>query len=172
MTSVTECGVKLTTKQNTKAPRTNPLSPPFVSRSTLFTAVPTSQLCPGFQSHCFSSGFPSKIFYVFVTPSMPSTSSFYLIFLDLSIWIISCENSSLCNCLHSHATLSISLSNIILSTQISKIVSLCAFINVTNKISHSNKISSTFKYLIFMVLNSRREERTFWTESSNNNPRI
>jgi hypothetical protein len=91
---VTESGVELTTKQTTKAPApwTNPLPPPFVSRSTLLTTVPTSQLCRGFQTHYFFSGSPYKIFHIFFTPSMRSTCSVYLIVLDLSILIISGEN--------------------------------------------------------------------------------
>jgi hypothetical protein len=64
---VTESSVKLTTKQTTKfpAPGSNPLPPPFVSRSTLLTAVPTSQLCRGFLTNYFSSDFPNKIFHAF-----------------------------------------------------------------------------------------------------------
>jgi hypothetical protein len=70
---------------------------------------------------------------------------------------------SLCSFLQLPATSSLFGPNILLNTLFSSTLSLVTSFNVRDQVSHPYKIV-VFYILIFMLLDSRGEEKRFWTE--------
>jgi hypothetical protein len=76
-------------------------------------------------------------------------------------------SSSLCSFLQPHVTSTLFDSNILLSTLFSNTFSLCLSLNVRDQVSHPYRTMSKIKLLyiiILMFLDSRREDKRFWTE--------
>jgi hypothetical protein len=75
--------------------------------------------------------------------------------------------SLLCSSLQLYITSSLFIPNIFLGTLFSHTLSLCSFYNVRDQVSHpyrtTGKIIPLY-ILIFMFLDSRWEDKRFWTE--------
>jgi hypothetical protein len=77
------------------------------------------------------------------------------------------RSSSLCNFLHSPVTSYLFGPNILLSTLLSKTLSLCTSLNVRDQVSHPYRNTGKiiiWNILIFMLFDSRREDGSFWSE--------
>jgi hypothetical protein len=134
--------------------------------------LPT-QLRLGLPSGLFRSGFPTNILYTFLF-SISATCPAHLILLHLIILIVLHEECklwsfSLCSCLQPSVTSSLFGPNILLSNLFSNTLSLCSSLNIRDQDSHSYRTTGkiiVLYILIFMFLDSRREDKKFWTEWS------
>jgi len=99
----------------------------------------------------FPSGFPTKTLYTSLLYTIRATCPTHLILLHFITQRILGEeyrsfSSSLCSFLHSPVTSSFLGPNILLNTLFSYILSLRSSLNVSDQVSHPNKITGTFRH--------------------------
>jgi hypothetical protein len=125
-----------------------------------------------FSSGLFPSNFPTNILHAFLFSPTHDTCPVHLILLDLFILITSDQeykslSSSLFSFLQPHVTSSLFCANILFSTLSSNTLCLHSSLNVTDKISHPHRTTGkiiVLYILTFMFLDSRQEDKRFWTE--------
>jgi hypothetical protein len=135
--------------------------------SIRFILILSTRLLLGLHSCLFLSSSLTNIVYAFIFFPIRATCRAYLIILDLITLIILGEeyklwSSSLCSFLQPPVTSSLFDPSIFLNT-----LSLCSSLNVRDKLSRPYKITGkiiVFYIQIFMLLDSRLEDKRFWTE--------
>jgi hypothetical protein len=132
----------------------------------------SSHLLLGVSTGLFPSGLQTNILYAFLFSKITATCPVHYILLNSIILNILGEeyklwSSSLCSCLHPPVTSFLFGPNIPLNILLSNTLSLYPFLNVINQVSHpyrtTGKIIVLYN-LIFMFLDSWREDKRFWTE--------
>jgi hypothetical protein len=100
----------------------------------------------GLPSGLFPSGFPTTIFYAFLTSSTCATGPAHLTFLDLFILITRSEEEKLCNFLQPHITSFLLGPNFFLSS-----INLCSSLNVRdhNSHTHTHKTGKKYSFVYF-----------------------
>jgi len=129
----------------------------------------SSHLRLGLPSGLFPSGFPTKTLYMPLHSPTCTTCPAHPILLDFITHTILGEqyrslSSSLCS---SPVTSSLLGPNILLNTLFSNTFSLCSSLNVNDQVSHPYKTNSkiiVLYILIFKFLDSKLEDKRFWTE--------
>jgi hypothetical protein len=154
-------------------PSTGPyqINPVQLTTSYLrFILILSSDLFLGLPSCLFPSGFLTNILHALLRVA---TCPAHLILVDYIILIILGEEvymlwcSSLCSFLQPPATTTLLGPNILPNTLFSNTLSLCSSLNLRDQVSHPYRTTGKIIVLyivIFTLLDSRREDKWFWTE--------
>ena len=128
-------------------------------------------LCLGLPIGLFLSGFPTETLYIPLLSPISATCLTHHTLLNFITWTLfgdKCRSlsSSLCSFFHSPVTSSLS-PNILLNTLFSITLRLCFSPSVSDQVSHPYKTTGRFivlYILIFMFLDSKLEDRRYYTE--------
>jgi hypothetical protein len=164
------CSQELTTGPYPEPDRSTPYHPILSLRSIL---ILSTHLRFGLTSSIFPSGFPNSILHavLFYTIRATCPPNCIIIIIDLINIIILGEeyklrSSSLCSFLQPPVTSPLFGPNI-LNTLFTNTLSLCSSLNVRDKVSlpYRTTVKIVVLYiLIFMFLDSRWENKIFWTK--------